>query len=87
MRCPSAKSVSKAKEDFPEPDRPVTTTNLFLGMATLRLFRLLTRAFLMMIKSFGSRESMSVLADKVLKVIAGKVNQERGKRVISPKTC
>ena len=59
MRCPSAKSVSKAKEDLPEPDKPVMTTKAFRGMATLRCFRLLTCAFLIKIKSLGSRESMS----------------------------
>jgi uncharacterized protein involved in exopolysaccharide biosynthesis len=31
---PSAYKVSKAKLDFPEPESPVITTNLFLGMAT-----------------------------------------------------
>src|SRR6478735_11439490 len=58
MRCPSAKSVSKANEDLPEPDTPVITTSLFLGMATLRFFRLFTRALLMMMLSRGSRSSI-----------------------------
>jgi hypothetical protein len=75
MRWPSANSVSKAKEDFPEPESPVTTTNLFLGIATLRLFRLFTRAFLMIMNSLGSRESMDVLAVNVLKVIGDKVTK------------
>ena len=59
MRCPSAKRVSKAKEDLPEPESPVMTTKAFLGMATLKCFRLLTWAFLIKIKSLGSRKSMS----------------------------
>src|SRR5262245_33292423 len=58
MRWPSAKRVSKANDDFPEPDRPVTTTSLLRGMATLRFFRLLTRAFLMRMYSRGSSSSM-----------------------------
>lgn len=69
MRCPSAKRVSKAKEDLPEPDKPVMTTKAFLGMATLRCFRLLTWAFLIKIKSFGSRESMSWLCEILGNVI------------------
>jgi hypothetical protein len=34
----------KAKLDFPEPESPVITTNLFLGMATSTFFRLCTCA-------------------------------------------
>ena len=40
---------------------------------------LVQRAFLMIMNSLGSMESMSVLADKVLKVIAGKVTKGREK--------
>lgn len=69
MRCPSAKSVSKAKEDLPDPESPVMTTKAFLGMATLKCFRLLTWAFLIKIKSFGSRESMSWLTGVLSNVI------------------
>ena|SRR3989339_2424 len=36
--------VSKAKEDLPEPDKPVITTSLFLGISKLTFFKLLTRA-------------------------------------------
>ena len=43
-RCPSAKSVSKASDDFPEPESPVTTTYLSLGICTVIFFRLCTRA-------------------------------------------
>ena len=32
--------MSKAKEDFPEPDKPVITTNLSLGIDTSMFFRL-----------------------------------------------
>src|SRR5258708_17145501 len=39
-RCASAKIVSKASEDFPEPDTPVITTNWFRGMVTVMFFRL-----------------------------------------------
>jgi hypothetical protein len=77
MRWPSAKSVSNARDDLPDPERPVTTTNLFRGMATLRLLRLLTRAFLMMMYDLGSRSSMSIFSDLVLKVIAGKVTNAK----------
>jgi len=43
--------VSKAREDFPEPDRPVITTSLSRGMETSIFFKLLARAPLTMILS------------------------------------
>src|SRR5215475_6131145 len=36
--------VSKASEDFPEPDRPVNTTSLSRGISTSTFFRLCSRA-------------------------------------------
>jgi hypothetical protein len=36
--------VSKAKEDLPEPESPVMTTSLFLGMSMFKFFKLWTRA-------------------------------------------
>ena len=33
LLCPSAYIVSKANEDFPEPDNPVKTINLSLGIS------------------------------------------------------
>src|ERR1700733_890496 len=36
--------VSKASEDFPEPDNPVNTTSLSLGISTSTFFRLCSRA-------------------------------------------
>jgi len=53
MRCPSAKRVSNANDDLPEPDRPVITTSLFRGMATSIFFRLCTLAPLMIIYLLG----------------------------------
>src|SRR3990172_2513776 len=38
--CPSAKSVSKASEDLPEPDTPVTTVTRSWGMSSEMFFRL-----------------------------------------------
>src|SRR5699024_12236902 len=38
LLCPSAYIVSNAKEDFPEPDSPVITTNLFFGISTSTFF-------------------------------------------------
>ena len=43
-RCPSAKIVSKANDDFPDPLRPVITVRLFRGISTSTFFRLCTRA-------------------------------------------
>ena len=45
--CPSAKRVSKAREDLPEPELPVTTTNFPRGISTVRSLRLFTLAPLM----------------------------------------
>ena len=36
--------MSKAREDLPDPERPVITINLFLGIETLTFFKLLTLA-------------------------------------------
>src|SRR3990167_10611600 len=44
LRCPSAYKVSKANDDFPDPDKPVITTNLFFGISKLIFFKLWTRA-------------------------------------------
>ena len=41
---PSAKRVSKAREDFPEPDMPVMTTRRFLGISILTSLRLFSLA-------------------------------------------
>src|SRR6266852_8987911 len=38
--CPSAKTVSKAREDFPEPETPVMTVTRSWGMARETFFRL-----------------------------------------------
>ena len=44
--------VSKASEDLPDPLSPVNTTNLSLGISTLKFLRLLTLAPLILIKCF-----------------------------------
>ena len=43
-RCPSAKIVSKASEDFPDPDSPVKTTIASRGMVRSTFLRLFSRA-------------------------------------------
>src|ERR1035437_6422151 len=45
--------VSKAKEDFPLPDSPVNTTNLFLGISRSIFLRLFSLAPLMIILSIN----------------------------------
>ena len=49
---PSAYNVSNAKEDFPEPESPVITTNLSLGISKLTFFKLWTFAPFIIIESF-----------------------------------
>ena len=43
-RCPSAYMVSKASDDFPDPDSPVNTTSLSRGISSDIFLRLFTRA-------------------------------------------
>src|SRR3989304_5179421 len=45
--------VSKASEDFPDPEMPVSTTNLSRGISTVTFFRLCSRAPRTMIRSSG----------------------------------
>src|SRR3989344_1798652 len=51
LRWPSAKMVSKAKDDFPEPERPVKTIILLRGISTDTFFKLCVRAPLITILS------------------------------------
>src|SRR4051794_14252474 len=44
LRWPSAKTVSNASVDLPEPDNPVTTTSWSRGMSIERFLRLCSRA-------------------------------------------
>src|SRR3989344_3558222 len=44
LRCPSAKMVSNAKDDFPLPESPVNTTILLRGISTVIFLRLCVRA-------------------------------------------
>src|SRR2546430_1394556 len=55
LRCPSAKIVSKASDDFPEPDTPVMTTNLLRGTTTSMFLRLCSRAPRMTIESMDGK--------------------------------
>src|SRR3989344_3187207 len=51
FRCPSAKIVSNARDDFPLPERPVNTTILLRGTSTEMFFKLWVRAPLITILS------------------------------------
>ena len=44
MRCDSAARVENTRDDFPEPDRPVTTVMALLGMASETCLRLCVEA-------------------------------------------
>ena len=44
LRCPSAKIVSKARDDFPLPLKPVKTINLFRGILRSMFFKLCSLA-------------------------------------------
>src|SRR6266496_3359289 len=45
--------VSKAREDLPEPLKPVMTTSLSRGISSVRFLRLCSRAPPILIKSFA----------------------------------
>ncbi len=55
FRCPSAKIVSKASDDFPLPLSPVTTTKRSRGMSTSTALRLCSRAPRTRISRMGSK--------------------------------
>ena len=44
LLCPSANKVSNAKDDLPDPEMPVITTNFPLGISREMFLRLLTLA-------------------------------------------
>src|SRR5205809_3213326 len=54
-RCPSAYSVSKASELFPDPDGPVTTESARRGNSTVMPFRLCWRTLRRTTRSGGWR--------------------------------
>ena len=61
--------VSKANVDFPEPERPVMTVNLFRGISTCRFLRLCSLAPLRMMEL-----SIRIFLGKgVIKVAEGKL--------------
>ena len=49
--------VSKAKDDLPEPETPVKTTSLSLGISTSTFFRLCTLAPLILIRLNATKEA------------------------------
>ena len=53
--------MSKANDDFPEPERPVITTSLFRGIATSMFFKLCCLAPFIMIYSLGLRFKISLV--------------------------
>src|SRR3954462_15239465 len=61
-RCPSAKIVSKARLDLPEPDRPVNTIIASRGRSRLTSRRLCSRAPRMISRSATARHSVVVLS-------------------------
>ncbi len=54
LLCPSANKVSIVSDDLPEPETPVTTINLFLGISTVTFYRLCIRAPLIRMLLFCS---------------------------------
>ena len=60
-RCPSAKMVSNASDDLPEPDRPVKTTMASRGISTSTLRRLCTRAPRTLRREWASRRETGTL--------------------------
>src|SRR4051794_1468582 len=62
-RCPSAKIVSKARLDLPEPDRPVNTIIASRGRSRLTSRRLCSRAPRMISRSATASHSVFVVLD------------------------
>src|SRR5271163_4105453 len=65
-RCPSAYRVSKASEDLPDPDSPVTTVSEFRGISRSMFFRLCCRAprTTIFLRLIGSRAVRQVYAGR-----------------------
>jgi len=76
---PSAKVYQMLRKTYLNLKSPVTTTNLFSGMAKLSFWRLFTRAFLMMMY-FLDRGIDVDFGDRVLQIIAGNLQNDRAKR-------
>ena len=58
--------VSKASEDFPEPDNPVMTTNWSRGIVTSMFFKLCARAPCMTISLFFMKPHPSAFSSKIV---------------------
>ena len=61
LRCPSAKMVSKASEDLPDPDSPVKTTIASRGIVRSTFLRLFSRApcTRMLLRSFERKGAVA----------------------------
>ena len=73
--CIRDRRVSKASDDFPDPDNPVITTSLLRGISTSMFFRLLTRAPLIEICLFSDIKYSFFM-------IVGKVSDFIGRRKV-----
>src|SRR5213075_914416 len=77
-RCPSAYSVSKARDDFPDPDGPVRTVSCRWGISTETFLRLCVRAPRMEIVRVGiRRENASGAATLPLRALSHEEKQRQ----------
>ena len=61
--------MSNAKDDLPEPDSPVITISLFLGMTTSIFFKLWSFAPFIIMFSFGLTSEISLLMYQLILAI------------------
>jgi len=59
--------VSKANDDFPDPERPVNTISFSRGNSTVRFLRLCSRAPLMSIESVDNYSAWYLSYDSVIR--------------------
>lgn len=79
--------VSKANDDFPDPERPVKTINLSRGSSSVRFLRLCSRAPLMCIESVDNAPPGRLSHNSVIRIdtehlFVGSSNRFSGKQVL-----
>src|SRR3989344_7865184 len=77
LRWPSAKIVSKAKDDFPDPESPVNTIILLRGNVRSMFLRLCSRAPLIIILSCILLTSIKLRCILRPQLLGGKINGKR----------
>ena len=74
LLCPSAYRVSNAKLDFPDPDNPVMTTSLSLGISISIFLRLCCLAPLTLMSLIKKNNVLELMFRKVIIIGVSNIN-------------